>query len=60
MNASVNVNKLLFGEMKLAEREREKHAFQMSKQMGKEQCSSLILLDLFTLLVNHVTNTSFL
>ncbi len=39
INASVNVNKLLFGEMKLAEREREKHAFQMSKQMGKKQCS---------------------
>lgn len=31
----VNVNKLLFGEMKQAEREREKQAFQMSKQMGK-------------------------
>lgn len=34
LNYLVNVNKLLFGEMKQAEREREKQAFQMSKQMG--------------------------
>ena len=32
---TVNVNKLLFVEMKQAEREREKQAFQMSKTMGK-------------------------
>ena len=31
---TVNVNKLLFGEMKQAEREREKEAVKMSKQYG--------------------------